>query len=257
MLSKTKTRVVRLSSIKTNPNVNRAVDKAWVNYLVKNWDESLMGTPQVAEENGHFIVLDGQHRLAAFGEQHADDPRVEVRVHEGMSKADMARAFVELNHGRAIKPFDKFVKLVFSGEPDAVAIEHNLHAHGLHLAQGHKPGAVSCVVALRRVHNFDHTGAVLSRVLDALTKAWGDDPIAFNGEIVTGLGLLFQRFPELNDKGLATGLAKSAGGASGLLGKGRSVREIQGGLVAGGIAEAARLIYNRGRRSGKLTLGSG
>lgn len=251
--SKSATRTVRLSEIGTDPNVNREIDQAWVNYLIKNWDQSLMGIPDVAANNGNYIVIDGQHRLAALAEQHADDPRVSVTVHEGLTRPEMARMFVELNKTRGVRAFDKFKKLVFSGDPDAVRIEGVLASYGLHLDLAPNEGAVGCVIALQKVYRLDvSTANILTRVFGILTKAWGKEPANFQGDIVAGTGLLIHRYPDLQDKALANVLAKAPGGPSGLIGKARTIREIQGGAIAGGVAEAERNLYNRGRRTRRL-----
>lgn len=245
-------KVVRLSEIKTDPDVNRPLDRNWVNYLVKNWNQSLMGIPVVAALADRFVVIDGQHRLEALREMHAEDIRVNVLVLEGMSKPEMAGAFVEFNHTRNVRPFDKFVKLVYSGDTDACAIASQLTKRGLHLATSSMPGSVACVSQLQSVFAIDHTGEILGWTLDVLSAAWGTDATAYNAAIVGGLALLLHSFPTVETKPIVRCLASTPGGPSGVVGKGRTLKDIQGGTVAGGVAEHMRHLYNKGRRTKRL-----
>jgi hypothetical protein len=82
-----------------------------------------------------------------------------------------------------------------------------------------------------------------------LQGAWGDEYTSFNTNLVRGLGSFLRTFPEADSKRLASNLAKSAGGASGLLGKGRTMREVNGGSVAAGVAEVILALYNRNLRN--------
>lgn len=241
-----KTRVVHLSEIKTDAFVNRTVDEAWVNKLVSRWDPELMGIPVVASENGHYVVVDGQHRLAALREMAIGDPRVEVEVLEGKDKPGMAHDFIGRNTTRPVLPFDKFEKLVNSGDATANHIVSILKTCGLHLNRQARERAVGGVVALQGAYAKDGKGEILRLSLSTLRSAFGDGPESFNGNLILGLATFFQSYPDADQKRTVATLARSAGGASGLLGKGRTIREVYGHSVAHGVATAALNLYNRG-----------
>lgn len=248
--SKPKMITVRLSQIVTDPYVNRELDRAWVDALVKNWDSALKGVPQVAEIDGRYIPLDGQHRLEALREMHADDPRVDVLCHYGLSKQQAARLFVGLNKNRAIIPFEKFVKLVFAGDPVPSAINTIVQRNGLKLSQSGSSGSVACVTHLQKAYNRDKVGAHLETALQLLIAAWGRDAGNFKGPIVDGLSwFLSSRAADLNLKRLVKVMQKIRNGGNGLLEKGRSYQDLHGGTLPGGVAESLGILYDKGRRS--------
>lgn len=245
-------RTVRLSEIKMDPFVNRKLDQNWVNKLVHDWNPAAFGVPVVAAYNGHYIWLDGQHRGAALAEMSPDDPRVDVEVHEGLTRQEMARLFVELNTDRGIRAFDKFEKLYNGGDPTAQQIVSIVQGHGLRVQLEAREGSISAVVALQRVFRWDGTGEILDATLLILNESFGPGWESFKGDLIVGVGLVLRHYPELSVRRLMKKLRESSGGASGLLGRGRTMRSIDGGTVANGVATAAVNLYNRGLRTGKL-----
>lgn len=88
--------VVRLSQIVADPDLNRPLNQGFVDYLVVNWDQSLVGEIIAAAHEGGYIVGDGQHRLEAMRQMNAEDIEVPVLLIEGMTKAHMVEAHVML-----------------------------------------------------------------------------------------------------------------------------------------------------------------
>jgi uncharacterized protein DUF6551 len=252
MRSSGTTRTIRLADVVFVPEVNRDVDEKWVKYLVHNWDPTLLDIPKVAAENGHYIPIRGQHRLRALLEM-TPGGRVEAQVEEGLSRKEMARQFAQ-EKVRGVRAFDRFVKLLYAGEPEHVRIGEIVTGAGCHLGLGGSDGAVSCVSTLQKLFSWDLSGAILERVFAILTAAWGHSATNFNGDLVQGVGELIRRFPDVNDIRVRGKLSALSGGALALLGRGRTVKEIQGGTVAGGVAEAVRQLYNRGLRTKGLEL---
>lgn len=246
---KAKIQTIRLSEAVTDPAVNREPDQNWINYLVGNWDASLFRVPVVAEYQGRFIILDGQHTVEALRQQHVDDPRIQVEVHYGLTKPEMARKVVFLNKTRGFKPFEKFKKLVFAGEEVPCAINVMLERNGLKLAIGNATGAVACVESLQRAYNRDKVGKILEDSLKVIIAAWGRDSSNFHGSIVGGIALLLHTHKDNIDlQRLVKRLkGREIQGASGLLASGRGFKKLKGGTVEGGVAEMALHHYNASR----------
>ena len=81
--------------------------------------------------------------------------------------------------------------------------------------------------------------------------AWGRDATSFGADIIGGVALFARTFPEVAMNGNGNGrltkvLSRAAGGASGLVGKARTVREMEGGTVPGGVAKVIQHLYNKG-----------
>lgn len=245
MRSKPAVRVVHLSELTTNPRVNRNVDQSWVDRLVKNWHEDAIGVPIVAAQNGHYIILDGQHRVEAKRQMTATDERIEVKVIDGLTVPEMARLFVELNEDRGIRAFTKFEKRVTAGDPDATAIAAICKRLGLRLIEGPGDGAINAVIALEAVYRYDAGGQFLQDTLVTLLGAFGKGWESFNGNLIRGIGQFYRRFPDADNGRTMKVLAQNAGGPYGLLGKGKTMKDVHGGSVAAGITEAVLALYNR------------
>lgn len=70
-------KVVRLSEIDAPRSpANRPLDRSWVDYLVKHWDQSLVGVPLVAAFGDRYRIINGQHRIEAMREMNASDVSV-------------------------------------------------------------------------------------------------------------------------------------------------------------------------------------
>lgn len=241
---------VRLSQIVTDPDVNREPDRFWINKLVKDWDVADLGVPVVASYGEKFVVLDGQHRLEAMREmtKPTEDPRVQVLCHYGLTKAEMAAMFVALNNTRAVTPFEKFKKSVFAGAPVPSAIDAILKRNGLKLSQAGSNGCVACVTQLQAAYNRDKLGKHLEDALQAILEAWGPDSGNFKGPIVGGVTLLFHKYGEqLNKKRLTSVMQRYRGSANGLITNGRKYVDLNGGNLAGGVAECLKIAYEKGR----------
>jgi hypothetical protein len=245
MRSKPAVRVVHLSELKTDPEVNRNIDQHWVDRLVKNWHAEAIGTPIVASRNGHYVILDGQHRIEAVRQMTSADDRIEVKVIDGLSIPEMARLFVELNEDRNIRAFTKFEKRVTAGDPDATAIAAVVKRLGLKLMDEPHDGSIGAVVALEAVFHYDAGGQLLEDTLVTLLGSFGKGWDSFNGNLVRGVGQFYRRFPEADRARTVKVLAATAGGPYGMLGKGRTMKEVHGGSVAAGVTQAILALYNR------------
>lgn len=249
MFGKPKVITVRLSDLTTNPRVNRPLNPARVDKLVKRWDDNLFAMPVVAELDGKLVIVDGQHRIQAMREQRVDDPRIQVFCHYDLSEAEAARLFVYLNENLPVRHFDKFEKLVFSGEPTANAINAKLLSNGLKLAQGQGKGSIQCVTALQRAYGLDKLGEHLESALKVIIEAWGRDAANFQAGLVEGLAILIKNHgATLDRKRLVRVLTGHAQGPHGVIGKARTHRADEGGHLAGNVAEVVLKLYDKGLR---------
>lgn len=245
-------RTVRLSQLRTDDRVNRPIDEAWINRLVKNWDDRLLGVPSVSQNGGDvYTIIDGQHRIEALRQMHSDDMRLQVEVVATDGIPEQAYQFVGRNTTRRVPQFQRFAKRVNAGEAMPCQIVKVLKAHGLHLDTSHAEGAVAAVAALERVANLDGTAELLGDALGVLVAAWGRDPKVFNGDVIQGVARFLKTWPDAR-KRLTTSLTKLPGGPAGLTGRARTLREVYGGTMPLAAAEQCRLLHNRGLRTGKL-----
>ena len=83
------------------------------------------------------------------------------------------------------------------------------------------------MTAIKKLYEKDE-GATLARTIDTLLQAWGSTAAAVEGKLVEGLGLVFGRFNgEVDQAALVKKLAKYPGGAHGLLGNAKGLRDLR------------------------------
>ncbi|MFJ6566261.1 DUF6551 family protein [Streptomyces sp. NPDC091292] len=252
-----------VSSVGRDPRVNtRPVDSAWVEKkLREGFDPSLLGVPDVSRRpGGEQVWLDGQNRADLIRKAGWADQKIECRVFTGLTLAQEAQLFLGLNDNRQVKSIYKFLARVTAGEPDAVNITAIAEAAGWTIADASAEKCITAVRSLERVFHGDQgrdttmqPGRALQLTLRVVSEAWGYRSEAVNGDVLLGIGAVFNRFGNVVDlPALVKKLAEYPGGPSGLLGKARGARDFQGGTVAHCISDAIVRAYNTRRRNGSL-----
>lgn len=178
---------VPLDELMVDPAYQRELDERRVSRIVDEFDPALLGTLEVSVRNGRSAVFDGQHRLAALKRLRHDS--VACVVHSGLSVADEARLFVQLQTERkALPPLDRWRARLVAGEEQAAAIDKIVKAAGYEVTGGAGASAIGAVTALDRTFALDKTGDLLAQALDLLT-VWKGEPKATDGALIQGLGL--------------------------------------------------------------------
>ena len=109
-----------------------------------------------------------------------------------------------------------------------------------------------CVTALKKVYGFDG-GKALALTLETVVAAWGRTEAAVDGKIIEGVGLVHCHYNGAIDlAALSKKLAKYPGGASGLLGDAKGLRQFRHASLPRCVAETVIETYNVGRKTGRL-----
>lgn len=254
---------IAISAISTDRRVNtRPVDTAWVDKKTREgFDPSRIGVPIVSRRSdGTHVWLDGQNRGELIRRAGWNDQKIECRVFTGLTVAQEAALFLGHNDNRQVKTVYKFLARVTAGDKDAVGIAAIAESHGWKISDQTGSNSITAVRSMERVFhggaNQDPTmppGRALTLTLRVVTEAWGYKSEAANGDILIGIGSIFNRFGEVVDlPALVKKLAEFPAGPSGLLGKARGAREFKGGTVAHCVSELVVLAYNKRRRNGAL-----
>lgn len=258
---KTTKKFVSLSDINVDGVYQRKLTKAFVQHLVDHFDPDALGIIHVSQrEDGSCWAVDGQHRVNAcrgFLGEGWEKQHVECLVYLGLTREEEAWLFEHLNNMKVMRPFDRFRARLVAQEANAVAIDKIAREEGFTIADG--SGALSCVAVMEaifkgaRAQNAQEGPANLRKTLHSVAKAWGLKAPHPNGHIIQGLGLFLERYgSEIDSARLIRKLAEFSGGFSGLLGKARQMRDIQGGQVALAVFELIRRDYNIGLKGKKL-----
>lgn len=252
--------MVPIAALNVDPEAQRGVSMSWVKARVHSFDPDQVGYILTNKRaSGKLYIVDGQHRVELMRAIGWSDQNIPAEIFEGLSQAEEAKLFNARNDRKAVTPFDKFRISVTAGNPEACDIDRIVREHGLVVSKEQQDGHVTAVASLQRVYrgggitSAKEGPAALRKALTVLVQSWGKQASSVNGEVVSGLGLLFLRYNgTVSDKDLIKKLSPFPGGSPGLLGKGRAMRELRGRPVAHCIASLLVDLYNKGRKGGKL-----
>lgn len=253
-------KMVALLDLNIDPEAQRKLMPGWVKAHVPKFDVDQLGYIVINRRpNGKLYVVDGQHRVELMRAVGWGDQSIHAEMFEGLNQSQEAELFLARNDRRAVSRYSKFRVAVTAGDPVATEIDRIVRAHGLVVSDQAQDGHVVAVDALEQVYrgagiSSEKDGAkALGKALDVVVQAWGKQPSAVNGKVIHAIGMVFLRYDgQVDVKDLQKKLAPFPGGAPGLLGKGRSAREIIGRPLHHCLASIVVDVYNRGRRGSKL-----
>ena len=251
---------VLVSELNIDPAAQRKLSMHWVKDHVDEFDVDQLGYIVVNRRaDGKWYVVDGQHRTELMRAVGWGDQRIHAELFEGLTQREEAELFNARNDRRALRKFDHFRISVTAGDERATDISGIVAAAGLSITDQQTDGGVTAVDKLEKIYegggitSVREGRAALQRTLIAIKHAWGTSPAGFNGAILHGLGLVQLRYNgAIDQKALATKLGPVKGGAPGLLGNARALREMSGRPVHHCVASIVVDLYNKGRRAGKL-----
>lgn len=252
---------VLVSELHVDSSAQRKLSTQWVRDHVDGFDVDQLGYIVVnrRSSDGKWYIVDGQHRVELMRAVGWGDQRIHAELFEGLSQRDEAELFNARNDRRAVRKYDTFRISVTAGEQQACDIASVVASAGLIISDQQTTGSITAVDKLEKIYQGagiasarEGRGALL-RTLTTIHQAWGSSPAGFNGALVHGIGLVQLRYSgEIDQKALATKLGPIKGGAPGLLGNARALREMSGRPVPHCVAAIVVDIYNKGRRTGKL-----
>lgn len=240
---------VPIALMRVSPLAQRELNQAWVDKLTADLDLEQLGTPTVNERDGHYYIVDGQHRIEALKAFGFGDEKVQCWVYEGLSEEEEAETFLKLNSVLTVDAMSKFRVGVQAGREIECDIDRIVRAQGLKVSRD--DDGIGAVGTLRRV--YVRSGpATLSRTLRIIRDAYGTSGL--ESAVIDGLGLVCGRYNgQLDDDVAVARLSSAHGGVSGLLGRAQVIREKTGQPRGHCVAAAAVEFVNRGRGGKKLT----
>ena len=237
---------VPIADMLVSPMAQRDLNQAWVDRIAADFSPEEVGAPTVNFRDGHYYIIDGQHRVNAMMEIGWADQQIKCFVYEGLSEREEAEKFLVLNAKLNVTPYAKFNIGVQAGRPIEVDIEKIVRAEGLVISN--TADGIKAVGALRKVYDAGG-GPVLSRALAITRDSYGT--AGLKGEVIEGLGLVCQRYNgQLDDGKAVSKLSGTLGGVNGLLGKAEVLRRQTGNSKVHCVAAAAVEIINGGRGGG-------
>lgn len=236
--------------------VQRSLETSRAERIAQDFDRAALGTFVVSHRaDGTYHLIDGQHRHAVVILLGGDDWPLNCEVHEGLTRAQEARMFRLLNNSKAVNVLDKFLVRIQEGDPVAVGINVILERHGWTVSMSKNTGTFVAVSAIEKPFRRagEHGAALVDWVINVCTESWGHSADGVRNEIVTGLSLLWLRHRDAIDTAkLIAELQGFVGGARGLVGRARSLKEFRGGTIGDAMAEHLTHLVNSKRRINRL-----
>lgn len=246
-------RWIPLGKMRVSPLAQREINPARVEHIARTMDLEQLGTPTVNERDGHFFIIDGQHRVEALREwlgEDSDGQQIQCWTYVGLTETEEAEKFLKLNDTLTVNAMAKFKVGVQAERPTETDIDRIVRAQGLCVTQDRIEGGVRAVGTLRRVYEREGAGP-LARALGLIRDAYGS--AGFEAPVIDGIGYLCGRYNgELDVPSAVTRLASAHGGVNGLLNNAEILRRQTGNPRGQCVAAAAVDLINRGKGGKKL-----
>ena len=239
-------RWVPIAKMRINELAQRELNQARVDRIVANLDLEQIGTPTVNLRDGHWYVIDGQHRVEALRAYGFGGDQLQCWAYEGLSEDDEAEKFLKLNDTLQVDAMSKFRVGVQAGREVECDIDRIVRSQDLVVSRDKIPGAIRAVGTLRRVYSRSNA-ATFRRTLAIIRDAYGD--AGFEAQVIDGIGHIAGRYNgQLDDTRAIEKLGNAHGGVKGLINKANQVHDKTGKPKGHCVAAAAVDIYNRGAK---------
>lgn len=255
-----KSRVLQIaaSDLKLAAEYQRELVPARVKALANELDLDSLGIVTVSQRrNGDYIVIDGQHRVAALEFHGLGEWKMKCNVLQGLSLEEEAKMFRRLNNTRRPTIFDDYRAGLVEGDPECLAVQKIVTAAGLRLEKYKADGILACTSAVLKVYRMQgvKSGAeTLRDTLELIKATWGTQATALEGVVVQAVALVLAAYGDVIDKAVLTKkLAKLPGGPAGLIGRARSLGEIRQGSIPRLAASIIVTVYNKKRHGEPLS----
>lgn len=199
---------LNIADLKIDPQAQRTLNEKRAQTMADTLVPEAVGSIVVSERSDRTrYIVDGMHRARA--EELLGMTTIVGEVHHGLTQQEEAVLFLiknrESNKPQAI---DEYKVGLTAGLPLFVDTDRVLRAHGLDIGTT-SVNSVGAVAGVLRITD-DCGPEVLDRVLTVAENAWGRTSSTWDGVLLGGLGIFFDRHGDLvNDKDLAMKMAKA------------------------------------------------
>lgn len=242
-------RAIEISDMRINPQAQRELNQAHVDYLLANFDAEALGIPLVSEhkEGGvtYYNVVEGHHRVTMLKQKFGADTLVNCQVRTGLTTPKEAGLFRDTNKRLNVAAIADYRAAVTQGSPAECHVERILRKLDMVITADKIEGGIRAVGTVMRVYGRSG-GPTLERTLRIIRDAYGTPGL--EAPIIDGIGYFVDRYgEEVKDHEVIEKLSRVHGGSSGLLGAATKLRLSTGNAKAHCLAAAAVTVVNRGR----------
>jgi hypothetical protein len=185
---------IPVASLYVPHDYQRELRERWVTNRIDKFSEYKLGTLTVVSgDNGHYAVVDGQHRVAlirAVTEAGGEAPSSAwCEVRQEKNRAAEAELFLGRNDTQTVPPLDKFRARIIAGELQANAIKDILLRHGVAIGrqQSEDSSNYACVTTIEGLYVTDDLDAVIEIIERSWARTFGK--MARTEVVVKGVGV--------------------------------------------------------------------
>jgi hypothetical protein len=231
----------------------RAFDPRWAKHIMDEFDPDMFGvlTVSIANGEGSYHVVDGQHRRWAINELYGPDEKVPCTIVQADTPAKAASIFNKMNtHRKSVDRLTTFNVRVVAEEPAETAVNRVIRECGLRAAAQMDGSSVRAVGTCMDIHR-KHGETVLRDTLRLVKATWGDTASALDGIVLRGFSEMLVKHPTMNHQRAVEMMGKHYTPER-LIGAAKTARETFGGTMATNMVRVFETVYNRGRKKDRL-----
>jgi hypothetical protein len=251
---------ISVNDLTVDPEVQRYhFNPRKVEAIVKNFKSEALGLITVSRRDAAtLMVIDGWHRWEAVRRLTDNTGSIEARVFEGLTKAEEAQMFLDLNPGNQPTALDRYRMRLVIGDPVVVAIDKAVHEYGWSVHPMPGPSHMQCVKALERIMNTEIRAGeaqegLLSQTLLVTTRVFGHDREAGMATLLEGIAAFLaenRKHKQFDLDRLLNQLKQYPGQAFGLIGDAQTLARMTKMRPAMAIADQLTKTYNKGLKVG-------
>jgi len=177
----------------------RPVEEKDVDDLIRKWDDHLLKPLIVSFRDGHFYLIDGQHRVAALRKMNGGaEVIVPCQVHNDLTYEKEAELYAKLDKANKRMTLSQSTNaLIESGQnPEAMEIKRLVEKNGFRWALTTPTGKEHEISATRALINAYRLlgGANFDRMLRLLDGTWHGAPNSLRAAMLSGMALFLKTY---------------------------------------------------------------
>ena len=245
---------IPVSELDVDPEVQRHhLDYKKIERIKRNFNEGAVGLITVSRRNAVTnVVLDGMHRKAVVQQLTDGTGKMLARVFTGLTRAQEAQMFLDLNYGNQPSILDKFRMRIIAGDDVAIQIADTVRGYGWTIAYSNTNGNLQAVKSLERIYTTsvrqEKDPNILQLTIMTVTRAWGLERSGAQAVILEGLAaFLSEHTSNVDVDSLAKRLKSYKGGPQAFHINASQLAALKTIRVSMAVADLLTDLYNAGR----------
>lgn len=245
---------IPVSELEVDPEVQRHhLDYKKVERIKKYFNPGAVGLLTVSRRNRvTTVVLDGMHRKTAVAELTDGTGKMLCRVFTGLTKAEEAQMFLDLNYGNQPSVLDKFRMRIIAEDQVAIQIADLVRAYGWTIAYANTNGHLQAVKSLERIYTTsvrqEKDPNILQLTIMVVTRAWGLERQGAQAVILDGLAaFLSEHTSNIDLDSLVKRMKNYKGGPHAFHVNAQALSNLKTIRVSMAVADLLTDLYNAGR----------